>query len=157
VPGKKGRRIDKGNGKFAYWQVFDNCNKKIRQYDKADPDDPFLNNVIENKIIKLTDKTLQKRKEIIKNDVLKNGKYWKICNRLLTKEELEGLNKDELRLLRNMFYAKNMKLFKSQDLLEYFMNFKWYRDIKYKRDYDYITDVDRYNLDKIIELENNLK
>jgi hypothetical protein len=56
-----------------------------------------------------------------------------------------------------MFYAKNMKLFKSQDLLEYFMNFKWYRDIKYKRDYDYITDVDRYNLDKIIELENNLK
>jgi hypothetical protein len=157
VPGGKGRKVFRTNGEFDYWQVFGNCNRNLKHYHKVGPDDSFFNNVIENKVIKLTDKTLKKRKETIRNDVLKDGKYWKISNRLLTSEELEHLNKDELRLLRNMFYAKNAKLFKTQDLQNYFMNFKWYRDMKYKHDYDYTTDVDKYNINKIIELENNLK
>lgn len=62
--------------------------------------------------------------------------------------ELGFLNKDELRLLRNMVYANHGYKFKSSDLQNYFKNFAWYKPL-YDNIDSFMTDLDKRNIDKI--------
>jgi len=46
--------------------------------------------------------------------------------RLLTENDLIGLSKEELRIMRNEIYARHGYIFKSQDLRDYFSSKSWY-------------------------------
>jgi hypothetical protein len=50
-----------------------------------------------------------------------------ISERLLTEEDISGLSKPELRILRNEIYARHGYIFKSKDLQDYFSAKDWYR------------------------------
>jgi len=50
-----------------------------------------------------------------------------LSTRLLSEEDLSGLSKQELRILRNEIYARHGYIFKSQDLRNYFSAKDWYR------------------------------
>ena len=56
-------------------------------------------------------------------------------NRLLTYNDINGLNKSDLRILRNYFYARLFYKFKSKDLSTFFSKYSWYQprysDVKY--------------------------
>lgn len=69
---------------------------------------------------------------------------------------LEKLNLNELSILRNSIYAKYGYIFSNKEYNEYFKKFDWYkptsRDIESK-----LTNVDKKNIKKIIDLENRLK
>jgi hypothetical protein len=49
-----------------------------------------------------------------------------ISKRLLTENDLTGLSKQQLRILRNTVYAKHGRKFKSPDLQEYFSAKDWH-------------------------------
>jgi hypothetical protein len=46
--------------------------------------------------------------------------------RLLTESDLQGLSKQELRILRNEIFARHGRKFKSEDLRDYFSTKDWY-------------------------------
>ena len=48
-------------------------------------------------------------------------------SRYLSKADLLGLSKDQLRLARNEIYARHGRKFQSQELQEYFESKSWYR------------------------------
>jgi len=49
-----------------------------------------------------------------------------LSTRLLTEDDLRGMSKSELRILRNEIYARHGYIFKSQDLRDYFSAKDWY-------------------------------
>jgi len=49
--------------------------------------------------------------------------------RLLTWDELSGLNGSELRVARNEIYARHGRIFKDQQLAQYFSHFSWYQPL----------------------------
>ncbi len=53
-----------------------------------------------------------------------------LCSEKITDIELAKLNNSELRLLRNMVYAKYGHIFQSEDLQAFYSNFKWYKPSK---------------------------
>ncbi len=66
----------------------------------------------------------------------KYEKLWIVAsNRQLTYEDIKSLNKKELRILRNYFYARFFYKFKSKDLTDFFSQYSWYKprydDVKY--------------------------
>jgi hypothetical protein len=66
---------------------------------------------------------------------------------------LAHLNKDYLRLLRNMIYARYGYRFNSPDLSAYFSKFKWYTPSRNNVD-NYLTMIDKQNIDRIQAFEN---
>lgn len=50
-----------------------------------------------------------------------------LSNKIITERNLNGLNKEELRIYRNTIYAKHGYIFRSNDLREYFSQFNWYK------------------------------
>lgn len=76
-----------------------------------------------------------------------------------SKEELDKLSKDELRLLRNAFFARLGYKFKSEDLQDFFGQFEWYNNsedrLKLKNEDIIIPDEDKKRVDLILEIENN--
>jgi len=54
------------------------------------------------------------------------GEWPETSLRLLTREELAGCDKRELRLMRNEIFARHGYIFKSRDLNEYFLRTRWY-------------------------------
>lgn len=72
------------------------------------------------------------------------------------KEELEKLEKAQLRLLRNAIYAQQAFIFQSKDLQDFFNQFEWYRMMTNKKtDNDDVVllpeDEERANLILVIE------
>lgn len=66
-----------------------------------------------------------------------------------TSISLALLNKQELRILRNMFYAKYGKIFSSKDLSDYFENFfDWYEP-EYQNVEDKLDKIEIENIKKI--------
>lgn len=49
-----------------------------------------------------------------------------LSTRLLTEDDIRGLSKQDLRILRNEIYARHGYIFKSKDLREYFSAKPWY-------------------------------
>lgn len=62
--------------------------------------------------------------------------------------ELGTLNGKELRLLRNMIYAKYGYKFKSLDLQKYFMKFTWYKPMHENID-SLMTELDKKNIGRV--------
>ena len=79
--------------------------------------------------------------------------------RKLTKAELEGLTREELRLARNEIYARYGMIFGAADLKEYFGSKSWYQpEIPYDDFYDSveISEIEAANVKLIIEMEDKL-
>lgn len=54
--------------------------------------------------------------------------------------DLAVLNNSDLRILRNMIYAKHGNIFSSSDLTNYYSNFNWYKPAKKVKDSDLTED-----------------
>jgi len=75
--------------------------------------------------------------------------------------ELTKLTKEELRILRNAFYARQGYQFKSKDLQEFFNQFEWYPKMVERNNYLEITNedvviapIDKERVDLIKEIES---
>jgi hypothetical protein len=76
-----------------------------------------------------------------------------LLNNRLSIFALAHLNKDHLRLLRNMIYARYGYRFNSPDLNAYFSHFKWYTPSRNNID-NYLTMIDKQNIERIQAFEN---
>jgi hypothetical protein len=68
---------------------------------------------------------------------------------------LLSFSREELRILRNYFYAKYNYSFSSVDLISFFSKFSWYRASESNVD-NRLTEIDRKNIQLIQELESNI-
>jgi hypothetical protein len=77
----------------------------------------------------------------------------------LTRADLEGLTKEQLRLARNEIYARNGMIFGIDDLDEYFKTKSWYTP-KYRSDEFYNTvemnAIEEANVEFILQLEKSM-
>ncbi len=71
----------------------------------------------------------------------------------LTAADLEGMDKERLRLMRNAVYARHGRTFKSKDLQSLFNGYVWYRPNSKYSD-GLLTETDRENISLIQEFEN---
>jgi len=55
-----------------------------------------------------------------------NNVSYLLSTRLLTEDDLRGMSKQQLRIMRNEIYARHGYIFKSQDLRDYFSAKDWY-------------------------------
>ncbi len=78
--------------------------------------------------------------------------------RLITRDELEKLNKDELRIARNEIYARHGRKFNDRDLQDYFNSKPWYRGtVEANRFNDnMLSKIELSNLDLIKEYEKKM-
>ena len=82
--------------------------------------------------------------------------YWNnedLMTKLIKQQDLFFLSNDQLRLLRNAFYAIHGYDFKSQDLKEYFSGFSWYKPNPNFSESDF-TEIERKNIELIRQMEN---
>ncbi len=85
-----------------------------------------------------------------------NPNSWKIYRyRPIDASYLESLSKDELRLLRNYFFAVNGYTFKSEDLQRYFTLHNIYKPVQ-SFDESYMEYMELENINKILGFENSL-
>lgn len=74
---------------------------------------------------------------------------------LLDVKQLRDMSRRDLRILRNMIFARRGRPFKSEILQEYFGRMDWYEpDPKYTD--DRLTDIDRKNIKVVLSVENEL-
>lgn len=57
-------------------------------------------------------------------------------SRIITKSELDGLTKEEIRLARNEIYARHGRKFDDEELQAYFEKFDWYHPMIEPEDFD---------------------
>ncbi|MDW3195268.1 MAG: YARHG domain-containing protein [Cytophagales bacterium] len=69
---------------------------------------------------------------------------------------LKGKSANELRILRNEIFARYGYIFKSSDLTEYFKTKLWYKPKNTNVD-DQLTDIDKSNIERILNFENLAK
>ena len=82
--------------------------------------------------------------------------YWNnedLMTKLIKQQDLFFLSNDQLRLLRNAFYAIHGYDFKSQDLKEYFSGFSWYKPNPNFSESDF-TEIEWKNIELIRQMEN---
>lgn len=75
---------------------------------------------------------------------------------LITIDQIENKNLEDLRIMRNEIFAKHGYIFNSQDLKDYFSNFDWYEP-KFKDVNSLLTETDKINIATIQKRENQLK
>lgn len=73
-------------------------------------------------------------------------------SRNFTEEDFKGWNNEDLRILRNYFFAKNNFIFNSKELTNYFSKYSWY-EAKYKDVGDMFSDLQTNNVQYIKKLE----
>ena len=73
--------------------------------------------------------------------------------RFLTKSMLIGKNKKELRLIRNEIFARYGRVFKSEDLKQYFSKKCWY-EINNDYNDNLLSEIDRRNVSLIKSIED---
>ncbi len=90
-------------------------------------------------------------------DLEYDGYDFTLSNRRLTAEDLEGMSKKELEIMRNSVYAKYGYKFKREDLFEHFSNYSWYKPNSSDNSevYNRFTENEKYNVDFIKKHENN--
>lgn len=69
-----------------------------------------------------------------------------------TPEDLQGWSKDDLKILRNYFFARNNYYFAPADLRNYFSKYSWYKPL-YKEAGDWFSDLEINNVQYIKKLE----
>jgi len=79
--------------------------------------------------------------------------YWRLNREIIPNSELELLNSQQLRILRNSIYAYHGYEFRSADLQNYFNSQGWYR-INRNFSENSFSANERTNLDNIIREEN---
>lgn len=72
---------------------------------------------------------------------------------ILDYSQIEGLSKEELRVLRNEIYARHGHIFKSQDLREYFNRFNWYSP-EVENATNRLTEIEKKNVEFLKEQES---
>ena len=96
------------------------------------------------------------------NDSSHGGPRWAwTSNRLVTEDDLQGLNYKELELMRNEIYARHGWVFQRQDLQQYFSAQYWYkpagpasqRDAVNKSVYSCMSAIEKQNAAKILHYE----
>ncbi len=80
----------------------------------------------------------------IKSNALEERKYRMASVKLLNHEDIRGLSKAELRLMRNEIFAAYGYQFKSPALREYFSEMSWYSPL-HDDVTDQLTDIERIN------------
>jgi len=73
------------------------------------------------------------------------GKYPQASERLLTDSDLQGISKQNLRIMRNEIFARHGYIFKSDDLKEHFGNQSWYTP-KYADVNSMLTSIEQKNV-----------
>lgn len=66
----------------------------------------------------------------------------------LTHEDISGLDSNELRILRNSYYARNGYIFKDQELAAYFSRYDWYHPVSRNVD-NKLTETQKSNINLI--------
>lgn len=101
-------------------------------------------------ILKTNTKNTSDAKNETKEYILPNS-----SKRELTTKELEKLTKEELKLARNEIYARHGRMFKSEELQEYFNAKSWYKGTIKPGDFkeDVLSEIEKRNVDLIIEAE----
>lgn len=78
--------------------------------------------------------------------------YQYLFNRLkdkeITEEDIEGLSKQDLRILRNWYYAQYGYMFRTDDMREFFEQMPWYEG-RYTDVSGMLTDLERRNVEFI--------
>lgn len=84
------------------------------------------------------------------SDANVNGDYSFASLIKLTKDDLMGFTKAELRIIRNEIYARHGYIFDSKDLRDYFMKKEWYKprtkNVK-------LSAIEQYNVNLIKQYE----
>lgn len=92
--------------------------------------DPYLdfdaNNDVSNMRVEKDNLLIENNSFNEDNEEYTEHEYSYVPNHLLTENDLIGLSKSELRILRNEIYARHGYIFKSQDLRDYFSTKSWY-------------------------------
>lgn len=79
----------------------------------------------------------------------------KMLDRQLVVEELRDLSKRDLRILRNMVYARHGRPFKSPTLQQYFSRFEWYTEDPAFSE-SRLSELDRRNVKLIQSVEDSI-
>jgi len=72
--------------------------------------------------------------------------------RALSWDELTGLSGSELRVARNEIYARHGRIFKDQQLAQYFSQFSWYSPTQTEV---HLSDLERKNVTLIQQAESS--
>lgn len=78
--------------------------------------------------------------------------YSWVLDKKLTKEDLEGRDKNELRLMRNYYFARHGIIFSDKELTNYFSQFDWYEPVSENVD-SKVTKQERENIKLIKSFE----
>lgn len=82
-----------------------------------------------------------------------NGDFNEASMRVLSREELERMDKPSLRIMRNEIFARHGYIFKSEDLRAHFGRTFWYKPRLENVD-QLLTDVERANVKLIKQVED---
>lgn len=83
------------------------------------------------------------------------GKFPKASMWLLSKEDLQALNKNDLKIMRNEIFARYGLIFQAgREMDRYFRKQKWYRGLHQDVD-NFLTELERTNIKLIIEVERD--
>ena len=91
-----------------------------------------------------------------RNLALSPGDMEHFENALITEKMLKGLSLYELRLMRNEFYARQGRPFKTEWLSQYFAGQPWYEPRESAKDVE-LTAIEKKNVDTIVKYEAQLK
>ena len=82
--------------------------------------------------------------------IIRNGDIHYLENQYLSDLQLGVLSKNELKILRNMYYAKNGYIFSDEDLKNFFKRYEWYKPNTKNVTFN---KLEEYNIKKILEFE----
>ena len=74
-------------------------------------------------------------------------------SRNYNENDFYGWEKDDLRILRNYFFARNNYIFKSKELNDFFSRYSWYQGLCNEARDDMFTDLQVNNVQFIKKLE----
>ena len=85
-------------------------------------------------------------------EIIEQGKV-KRLDRLISGDELRGIDKADLRIIRNTILAQYGYPFKSKDLQVHFSRFSWYKPVTKEKALKKLTDTDKNNIQTIRAIE----
>ena len=75
------------------------------------------------------------------------------ASRKLTHNDIAGLDRHSLRILRNSIFARHGRYFNSQDLADYFFRFPWYNPRYKEVPQSHFSSIEKYNIQFIQSYE----
>ncbi len=87
--------------------------------------------------------------QALRQVAMRDDYSWIVCEMPLSSEDLMGLTKAQLRILRNTIYARHGRRFKSPDLQRYFAQFDWYYPTVNEVYEHQLSPVEKHNIQLI--------